>query len=382
MNQYFNTVRIDLAALEHNLGQVKKLAGPKVRVMAVVKAEAYGHGLVQVGLGLARAGADSLGVMDLDEAVRLRDAGVDIPVFILAGFEPEHCDEIAARDLTPFVYDLLPAKALNEAARKRDQKVKVHLKLDTGMNRLGARHDSALKFLRQVRDLERLEVTGLATHFAEADLKDGQFIHKQLGRFEGLISQARTEGYSGLTLNNAANSAAVMSLPEAHYSLVRPGLMLYGIYPGEHMTRLAGLKPVMTMTSRVIQVKRIPPGSSVSYGRTWTANQETILATVPVGYAHGYSRLLSNHGQALIRGRRVPIRGRVCMNLTMFDVTGVPGVSPGDEVVLLGSQDQETISCQTLAKETGTISYEVLCVLGGLNHREYFNQGEQNLDRG
>lgn len=373
MNRYFNMVRVDLAALEHNLGQVKKLVGPWVRVMAVVKADAYGHGLVPVGLRLARAGADSLGVMDLDEAVRLRDAGVGIPIFILAGFEPEDCDEIAARELTPFVYDPLLAKDLDKAARKRDQKVRVHLKLDTGMNRLGVRHDAAREFLRQVRDLEWLEVTGLATHFSEADLQDGKFIHKQLGRFEGLVSQARAEGYGDLTLNNVANSAAVMSLPQAHYSLVRPGLMLYGAYPGEHMTARADLKPVMTMTSRVIQVKRIPPGSSVSYGRTWTAGQETLLATAPVGYAHGYSRLLSNRGYALIRGRRVPIRGRVCMNLTMFDVTGVPGVSPGDEVVLLGSQDQETISCQTLAQETGTISYEVLCVLGSLNHREYFN---------
>ena len=371
MSRRFNVVRVDMAALAHNLDQVRQLVGAGVKVMAVVKADAYGHGVVPVGLHFARCGADALGVMDLHEAVLLRDAGVDIPIFILAGLDPRDCGEVLDRDLTPFVYEPGLARALNEAARSRDRRVPIHLKMDTGMYRLGAPIDEAESFLKEIHGLEFLEVTGLATHFADADLKDGDFIELQLERLEGLIDRARELGFSQLSLNNAANSAAVLSLKRAHLELVRPGLMLYGDYPAEHLKNRAVLKPAMSMASRVIQVKKVPAGGTVSYGRTWTAESETTVATLPLGYAHGFNRLLSNQGWALIRGQRAPIRGRVCMNLTMFDVTHIPGVVPGDEAVLLGGSGGEAITGGEIAGLTNTISYEVFCNLGSLNRREY-----------
>jgi len=368
--------RIDLNALAHNLAQTRVIVGPQIRIMGVVKGDAYGHGLVPVAACLARSGVDALGVMDLHEALVIRDAGLeDIPVYILAGFESEHMDEIVKRDLIPFIYDVRLARELNQAARGLARKVRVTLKIDTGMNRLGVPFDQAEGFLDAVSGLDHLEVTGLATHLSEADFEDSSFIERQLDRFEDAIEIGTTKGYY-LTANSAANSAAVLSHPRSYYQMVRPGLMLYGAPPGRHQTGRADLRPVMSVTSRVIQVKKIEPGSPVSYGRTWIASQDTLLATLPVGYVHGYNRRLSDQGYVLIRGQKAPIRGRVCMNLMMADVTHIPEARPGDEVVLLGSQDTEVITGDSLAEKIGTISYEVYCTFGGLNYREYIGEAE------
>ncbi len=371
MNRRYNVVRIDMAALAHNLGEVRRLVGPRVKIMAVVKADAYGHGMVPVGRHMIDNGADALGVMDLHEAVGLRDAGVEKPVYILAGFEPEHAAEIVDRDLTPFVYDPALAKALNEAARKKDKKIAVHLKLDTGMSRLGVHYDNADRFFSSLKDLDYVQVTGLATHFSDADVEDSDFSLTQIQRFKSLIESAEGMGLGPFSLINAANSATVLTREDAYFDLVRPGLMLYGGYPAEYLRSKADLRPAMSMTSRVIQVKKLPPGSGVSYGRTWKTDRETVIALVPTGYAHGFDRLLSNTGRALIRGRRAPLRGRVCMNLTVFDVTDIPGAAAGDEVVLLGKQGNEIISGETLADLAGTINYEIFCGLGSVNYREY-----------
>ena len=376
MSGGFNVVRVDLAAAAHNLSEARRIVGPEVRVMAAVKADAYGHGLVPVAKQMVAAGADALGVMDTDEAVRLRDAGISAPVFILAGFETRDCDEIVARNLVPFVYSMELAGELNAAAGRVGRKAEIHLKLDTGMHRLGVRYDRAAEFFQGVKDLPFLNATGLATHFPDADLEQSGFIHEQLDRFDVLIDQAGRLGYNALRWNNVANSAAVLGMPRAHYAMVRPGLMLYGEYPAPHFRDRADLRPVMTVASRVIQVSRIPAGSAVSYGRTWRAERERTIATVPIGYGHGFNRHLSNSGHALIRGRMAPVRGRVCMNLTMFDVTDIPGVAPGDEVVVLGRQGGQALTAQKLADEIGTIHYEVCCTFGGLIRREYINRGD------
>ena len=371
MNRRYNIIRIDMAALAHNLGEVKRLVGPRVKIMAVVKADAYGHGMVPVGLHMIDCGADALGVMDLHEAVGLREAGVEKPVYILAGFEPGHASEIVDRDLTPFVYEPALAEALDEAARKKDKKIDIHLKLDTGMSRLGVRYDQAEEFFSKIGDLDYVRVTGLATHFSDADIEDSDFSRTQVRRFQSLIESAGRRGLGPFSLINAANSATVLTHEEAYFDLVRPGLMLYGGYPAEHLRSKADLRPAMSLTSRVIQIKNLPPGSGVSYGRTWTTDRETRIALVPTGYAHGFDRMFSNKGWALIRGRRAPIRGRVCMNLTMFDVTDIPGAAAGDEVVLLGRQGDEVISGETLADLSGTINYEIFCSLGSVNYLEY-----------
>ena len=371
MTQRLRFVEIDLAALAHNLAEVRRLVGRDVRVMAVIKADAYGHGLLETGACLAEAGAEGLGVMDVHEGIRLRDHGLKLPVYVLAGVAPNQCAEIVDRDLIPFLYDPALARDMNEAARKKGRQIEVQLKLDTGMSRLGAPEDQADRFFHQAAGLDYLNVTGLATHFVDADLEDGVVYREQIRALDRLIQRAQGFGLNHLKTNNAANSAAVLGLPEAHFQMVRPGLMLYGQYPAEHMTDFGRLKPAMRLTSQVVQVRTLRPGQTVSYGGTWRASRETVLATVPVGYAHGLNRILSNKGSALIRGRKAPVRGRVCMNLTMFDVTAIPGVAPGDEVVLLGGQGGISISARDVADLTGTISYEVLCAMGGLNHRVY-----------
>ncbi|MBF0528949.1 MAG: alanine racemase [Deltaproteobacteria bacterium] len=370
MERYFNQVTVDLSALTHNLGQVRQLIGPSVRIMAMVKADAYGHGLIEVGGHLAKSGADILGVMDLQEAVILREAGVQSPIAIVAGLAPDQCREVIDYDLIPFIYDLDLVWAMEAIGRRRGKKAAIILKIDTGMHRLGVFFDVAEKFLEEITNREFLKVVGFATHLAEADDEDSEFTSEQIDRLARLIDHADRTGLH-LTLNSAANSAAVLGLPRAHFQMVRPGIMLYGYYPADYLRPKADLRPVMSLTSRVIQIKRVALGEAVSYGLTWTAKRETLVAVAPIGYAQGLNRLLSNKGWGLIRGHRAPIRGRVCMNLTMFDVTDIPGVAVGDEVVLIGSQGLETVSAEALAYLTGSISYEILCQVGKSNHRRY-----------
>lgn len=370
MSKKLTEVLIDLAALSHNLGVVRDRTGPDVRVMAVVKADAYGHGLVPVARRLVESGAEALAVMDVDEAVRLREAGLRSAVCVLAGLGPADLDEVVAHDLTPFLYEFALARDLDRAAQRRVRPVRVHLKIDTGMNRLGIPADEAMGFLEAVRGLRHLIVTGLATHLAEADVLDSDFTREQLSRFEHVLGAARAMGFS-LTENSAANSAAVLTRPEARFDLVRPGLMLYGADPFQGEAGSFGLRPVMHLVCPVIQVKKVKAGQAVSYGRTWVAERPTKLAVLPVGYAHGLSRRLSESGYALIRGCRAPIRGRICMNLTLADVTDIPGVEVGDEAVLLGVQQGEILSAQAMADQMGAIPYEIFTSIGALNPRRY-----------
>lgn len=370
MDRFFNQVTIDLTALTHNLKQVRKLVGPEVRIMAMVKADAYGHGLTMVGRHLAISGADLLGVMDIHEAVALRDAGVQIPIVIVAGLAPDQCGEVVDRNFIPFVYDLDLVWAMEAAAVRRNMKAVIIVKVDTGMHRVGVPFEAAKNLLREISLSPNVEVAGLASHLAEADEEKSDYSIVQVNRLTRLIEYAEQTGLK-LTLNSAANSAAILSWPQSHLQMVRPGLMLYGYYPADHLRPMADLRPAMTLTSRIIQIKRVAPGEGVSYGRTWTAERDSRVAVVPVGYAHGLTRLLSNKGWGLIRGHRALIRGRVCMNLTMFDVTGIPDVTVGDEVVLLGTQDRESITAAAMANICGTISYEVLCLIGKCNHRRY-----------
>ena len=371
----FNIVTIDLEALARNFRQVRALVGPGVRIMAVVKADAYGHGLLAAAECFRREGAAAFGVMNLDEAVRLREAGFREPVYILAGVDLGQFSEIVGRDLIPFLYDPALALELDRFARRLGRTVKAHLKIDTGMSRLGTPIKEIATALEAVRDLAQVRITGLVTHFAEADSPGSAFTLEQLTHFEQALAMARALGFD-LRENNAANSAGVISLPRAHFDMVRPGLMLYGgnpFHPDRSVLDRAGvgLTPAMSLTSRVIQVKKVRAGASVSYGRTWTADRETTLAVLPIGYAHGYKRGFSDRGSVLIRGVRAPIRGRVCMNLIMVDVSRIPEATVGDEAVLLGTQGEAVITAQELADELGTIDYEIFTTFGGLNHRRY-----------
>jgi alanine racemase len=275
-----------------------------------------------------------------------------------------------AADLEVALFRRDVAEALAAAARSQMKKAKVHLKVDTGMGRLGLLPGEVPEFLAGLKDYRQLEVLGLISHLAVADLEDKTYTLRQLQDYTNLLAAARGQGWA-LPLSHISNSAALWELKEAHLGLVRPGLMLYGSPPAPDRPPPVELKPVMTLATQVLQLKRLPPGSSVSYGCTHTTADWCDLAVLPVGYCNGYNRLLSNRGAVLIHGRRAPIRGRVCMNLTMVEVTGIPGVKEGDRVTLLGQDGDDQIRADELAAWADTISYEVYCMLGAANLRRY-----------
>jgi alanine racemase len=364
---------VDLAALNHNYRQLRGLCGPGVRFMAVVKADAYGHGLLPVARALAREGVDYLGVGSLEEGLSLRQAGLNLPVLLLLGILPREAESAVAAGLETALFRHDVAQALAAAARSKGKKAKAHLKVDTGMGRLGLVPEEVLPFLDGLRAYPQLEILGLISHLAVADLEDKSYTLRQLQQFEGLLRAARDRGWD-LPLSHIANSAALWEMKESHHGMVRPGLMLYGSPPSPERPPPVALRPVMSLTTRVLQVKRLPPGESISYGRTYITADWCDLAVLPVGYANGYSRLLSNRGEVLIRGRRVPIRGRVCMNLTMVEVTNLQEVREGETAVLLGADGDDRLSGEELAAWAGTISYEIYLALGNANPRRYLGE--------
>jgi alanine racemase len=361
---------IDLTALEHNYRQLRRLCDPRVKMLAVVKADAYGHGLVPVAQKLADAGADYFGVGSLEEGLMLRRAGITQPVLLLLGILPEEAGCAVTNDLDVALFRLDVAQALAAAAHNQSKRARVHLKVDTGMGRLGLLPKEVLPFLTGLKKLRNLNAVGLISHLAVADQEDQTYTFKQVHEFTSLLALARENGWK-LPLSHITNSAALWEVPEAHLGLVRPGLMLYGSPPSPQRPPSVDLKPVMSLTAQVLQVKRLPPGSSISYGCTYTTPDWCDLAVLPVGYCNGYSRLFSNRGEVLIHGHRAPIRGRVCMNLTMVDVTGIPGVKEGDRAVLLGQDQEDRLRAEDLAGWAQTISYEIYCALGTANIRRY-----------
>jgi alanine racemase len=361
---------IDLSALEHNYRQLRRLCDPQVKMLAVVKADAYGHGLIPVARKLADAGVDYFGVGSLEEGLMLRRAGITLPVLLLLGILPEEAECSVAYDLDVALFRLDVAHALAAAAHNLGKKGQVHLKVDTGMGRLGVLPSEVLIFLAGLKKLRHLSVMGLISHLAVADEEDKTYTFKQVREFTSLLAAAREHGWK-LPLSHITNSAALWEVPDAHLGLVRPGLMLYGSSPSPQRTPPIDLKPVMSLAARVLQVKRLPPGSSISYGCTYTTPDWCDLAVLPLGYCNGYSRLFSNRGEVLIHGRRAPIRGRVCMNLTMVDVTGIPEVKEGDRAVFLGEDQGDQLRAEELAGWAQTISYEIYCALGTANLRRY-----------
>jgi len=361
---------IDLGALAHNYRQLRSLCAPQVKMLAVIKADAYGHGLVPAGRTLAKAGVDYLGVGSLEEGLALRQAGLDLPVLLLLGILPQEAENAVAADLEVVTYRPDVAQAVAAAALTQGKKARVHLKVDTGMGRLGLLPDQVLPFLESLNKHPQLEVRGLISHLAVAEIEDKSYTLKQLAQFSGLLAAARQRGFK-LPLSHIANSAATWEMAEAHFGLVRPGIMLYGSAPAPHRLPPVALRPVMSFTSQVLQMKHLPPGSHISYGCTYTTTEWCRVAVVPVGYANGYSRLMSNRGEVLIRGCRAPIRGRVCMNLFMVDVSRIPEVKEGDKVTLLGTDGGERLSAEELAAWAQTISYEIYLALGNANPRRY-----------
>ena len=360
---------IDLDALTHNFREVHRRAQGR-KVLAVVKAQAYGHGAVRTAKHLLGLGADTLGVALLEEGRELREAGSDAPILVMGAVVPSQAKALVGLRLTPAVYTQAVARALSNAAGELKTQIPVHVKIDTGMGRVGVTPEAAPAFIEELLDREGIIVQGLMTHFADADLRDKQFASKQMNRFETLLKELDAKGVA-IPLRHAANSAALLDYQHALFTMVRPGLMLYGYNPLEGKPAGADLRPVLSLVTRIAFFKKVPAGIPISYGRTFVTRRESLIATIPIGYADGYSRGLSNKAEALVRGVRARVAGRVCMDMCMLDVTDVPGVCEGDEVVLIGKQGNERITADDIAVKTGTIAYEVLCDIGSRVPRVY-----------
>jgi alanine racemase len=365
---------IDVNALAHNTKQLKRIAAGS-RLMAVVKADGYGHGAVPISQTALSNGADCLAVARLSEALNLRAAGIEAPILLFGYSSPETVELLVHHRITGVANDIQSARALSEAALRIGSRVKVHLKVDTGMGRLGTvvvpgkgdLDEPPGQIIRSAADaivtmaaLPGLEVEGIFTHFANADSADKRHARNQFSIFMDLLEELKKHSME-VEIRHAANSAATIEMPETHLDMVRPGIALYGLWPSNETDRsLIDLKPVMTLRSKVIGVKMVPADFSVSYGSTYITTRPTTIATIALGYADGLNRLLSSVGSLLINGQRCPILGRVCMDLVMADVTHVPNVSLEDDAIAIGQQGKEQITAEEIADLVGTINYEVV----------------------
>ncbi len=360
---------IDLAALRHNLEVIRSLAG-EARICAVVKADAYGHGLLPVGRALAEAGVDWLAVALLEEGLALRQAGIAVPVLVMGAALAGGYDALVEHSLTPVLFR---ADQLHSfAAAARGAEVRFHLKLDTGMARLGLAPAELGAFLDTAARHANLRLDGVMTHLANADLQDEESNHRQLVAFDEVRAQMQRRGLSPHWVH-AANSAAVLTSDAARCTLVRPGLLIYGMSPLSQANRTT-LMPVMRWTTQPVHIKRVKCGTRVSYGGRWQAKRDSVLATLPVGYADGYPRAASGKAEVLVRGHRVPVVGTICMDLCVVDVTDVADASLEDEVVLLGQQENESITAHDMARWAGTIPYEIVCGVGARVPRAYVGE--------
>jgi alanine racemase len=373
----FNQVEIDLTALQENFLGIQTAVGLQVKIMAVVKSDAYGHGLVACAQALYLAGARTFGVAEIWEGVKLRQAGLEGDIVVLLGGSSKSYEDIIRHALIPVVYDVDFLVGLSSQAVRMNSDVKVHLKIDVGMGRLGVLPEEAESYVSLIKRLPGITLSGFLSHFPTADDPGAvQKTSRQLTHFRDILGRFK-KGKAGNSVAHIANSAALIYFPDTRLDMVRPGISLYGCYPdasparSKYVLPALELRPVMSFKTRVIQVKELGPGSGISYGHTFVTRRKSRIAVLPIGYADGYLRKLSNRAQVLIGGRRAPVCGRVCMNATMVDTTDLPPVQAGDEVVLLGKQGEATITADEIAGWMETISYEVLCLFGSLNEKIY-----------
>jgi alanine racemase len=365
---------VNLDHLAHNVREIRRRIGPRAEIMAVVKANAYGHGAGPVAKVALESGASCLAVALVEEAHQLRREGIGAPIHLLSMPTPDQADAVVAGGFSCAVCAREVAEALSAAAVRLGRAARVQVKIDTGMGRLGLLPAEVPEFRRYLGSLPGIEVIGAFTHFASADEADKSYTRRQFELFRAALSSC--EG-PPLTLAHVANSAAVIDLPELAGTLVRPGIMLYGLYPSAEVSRTAvNLKPVMALKARVAFVKRLPAGAAVSYGRTYVTRNPETVALLPLGYADGLSRLLSNRAEVLLGGERAPLRGRVCMDQCVVGVPEGLEVRMGDEAVIFGRQGGEEISVDEVAKRSGTINYEVVCAVSGRVPRVYLRGGQ------
>jgi alanine racemase len=383
-----NRAEIDLTAIASNVTELRRITRPEAQLLVAVKANAYGHGIVEVAQQAIESGAGALGVARLPEAVMLRDSGIEGPILIFGYTPPDAVSTLIRLDLTQAIYSVDTAKEYAKRIGKTNKRLKVHLKVDSGMGRLGLLPDSrrylspgvnlngsAEKETLQIAGLQQLDLEGVFTHFASSDSADKTYAEQQFATYLEFINRLKRAGLE-IQIRHAANSGAIIDLPHTHLDMVRAGISLYGLYPSDEVDRTKiTLRPAMSLKARIIHLKTVPAGSAISYGMTHITNKPTTIATIPIGYADGYNRRLTNRGIMLVKGVRAPIVGRVCMDLTMLDVGHISDVNLEDEVVIIGQQGNDCITADEIASLLGTINYEVTSAITARVPRVFLKNG-------
>lgn len=367
---------INLDAIGNNIREIRKLIKEKTQLLAVVKADAYGHGAEEVAKVCLYNGADQLAVATCNEGVQVRQWSIQVPVLILGNTVEGQLETVINNNLTQAVFRYETAKKMSDMAVKLNKTALIHIKIDTGMSRIGfLPNDEALDEIEKIFALPNLKVTGVFTHFATADEKDKTFTMVQYKRFRFITDALNAKGHTDF-IRHCANSGAILDMPELQLDMVRAGVIIYGMYPSTQVTHPINLIPAMSLKSQISYVKYLEENVSIGYGRTYFTTQKTKVATIPIGYADGYSRAFSNKARVIINGHYAPIIGNVCMDQMMVDVTNIPDVKDGDSVIIMGSDGKNTVSAEELANIAGTINYEIVCDVGKRVPRVYVKNGE------
>jgi len=363
-----NKLTIDLSAISYNYKLLQKFAGSDVQLMGVIKSDAYGHGMIPVAKTLTDSGCNSFAVFHISEGILLRKNNFNQTILILMGVETENVEKAVENDFITVVCQKEIIERLSQVACKQKKKAKIQIKVDTGMNRLGIYPEDLNDFMSSIKNLPGLEINGFISHFAVSDQPHNDYTKKQIQNFQDAIIPYTSNNM----VNHIANSGGIINNKGLNFPLARIGIALYGSSPDPGWPKAYALKPAMLFQSKIIFVKNVPANQTISYGRTFRTKKDSKVATIPVGYANGYPRILSNKAQVLIHGKRAPVIGRICMNLTMIDVTELPEeVCCGDVVVILGRQGDNQVTADELADYAETISYEIMCNLGNANFRTY-----------
>lgn len=372
-------LEIDLDNLAHNIREVSNIVGEDTLITAVVKANAYGHGSLEVGKVFLENGANRLGVSTLSEAVELRKGNIDAPILILNHTPRERYGDIVYYDLITNVYNYEDTKALSKEAVNLGKKVKIHIKIDTGMGRIGFLPDEeSIEKIIEIGNLDNVEIEGIFSHFARADEEDKSYTREQYRRFSWVIDRLKEKGME-IPIKHISNSAGIIDTPEYNMDMVRAGIILYGYYPSNEVKKdRLKIKPAMTLKSYISNIKIVEKGTGIGYNQLFTTYRKSIIGTIPIGYADGYSRMLTGKGEVSIHGKRVPIIGRICMDQMMVDLTDVDDVKIGDRVVLFGYGDSSYPSVEEIAETLGTVSYEIICMMGRRLPRIYVKGGNIN----
>ena len=378
MKKYYRVqADIELDAIYKNIKNIKNIVSEETKIMAILKADGYGHGAIAVAKTIDSL-VDYYGVAIVEEAIEFRNAGIETPILILGVTNKEQYEAIVKYNVTQTIFTYEAAKLLNEECKKQDKTAKVHIKIDTGMGRIGLKdNEKSIRVIKKIMKLSNIEVEGIFTHFANADEKNKFRAHQQLFKFNMFLDHLK-ENNIDIPIKHMANSAAIIDIPESTLDMVRSGIATYGLYPSNEVCKEnVELFPAMSLRSRITYVKEVPFGTGISYNSTYITNKNTKIATIPVGYADGYPRSLSSKGRVLINGKSAPIIGRICMDQFMVDVTEIENVKEGDKVTLLGADGDEYISVEEIAGMAGSFNYEFVCDIGKRVPRVYYKNGKK-----